>query len=313
MTAPMLATLTDRYFSDPDWIFERKLDGERVIGTRSGETVTLRSRTGRVLDGTYPELVQALRRQRGDFVVDGEVVAFDGNRTSFERLQGRIGLTDPAQARRSGIAVYFYLFDLLRAGGEDLTALPLRERKRRLRATIRFGGPLRYTAHRNTDGEAMLAEACRRGWEGVIAKRADGRYVPGRSTDWLKFKCVTEQEFVIGGFTDPAGSRHGFGALLVGVYDGDELRYAGKVGTGFDHRTLTDLRARMDGLEIGSSPFHGPVRERGTHWIRPSLVAQVGFTEWTRDGRLRHPRFIGLRRDKPPREVTRERPVGPAR
>lgn len=313
MTTPMLATLTDRYFSDPDWIFERKLDGERVIGTRSGRSVTLRSRTGRVLDGTYPELVRALRQQRGDFVVDGEVVAFDGNRTSFERLQGRIGLTDPVQAQRSGIAVYFYLFDLLRADGQDLTASPLRERKRRLRATVRFGGPLRYTAHRNTDGEAMLAEACRRGWEGVIAKRADGRYVHGRSADWLKFKCVTEQEFVIGGFTDPAGSRHGFGALLVGVYDGDDLRYAGKVGTGFDHRTLTELRTRMDGVETGSSPFRGPVRERGTHWIRPCLVAQVGFTEWTRDGRLRHPRFIGLRRDKPPRAVTRERPVGPVR
>jgi bifunctional non-homologous end joining protein LigD len=266
-----------------------------------------------VLDGTYPELVRALRQQRGDFVVDGEVVAFDGNRTSFERLQRRIGLTDPVQAEESGVPVYFYLFDLLRAGGQDLTACPLRERKRRLRATVRFGGPLRYTAHRNTDGEALLAEACRRRWEGVIAKRAAGPYVHGRSTDWLKFKCVAEQEFVIGGFTDPAGSRHGFGALLVGVYDGNDLCYAGKVGTGFDHGTLTGLRTRMDALATASSPFRDPVRQRGTHWIRPKLVAEIGFTEWTRDGRLRHPQFIGLRRDKPPRAVVRERPIGATR
>ncbi|GAA5201752.1 non-homologous end-joining DNA ligase [Rugosimonospora acidiphila] len=313
MTAPMLATLTDRYFSDPDWVFERKLDGERVIGTRSGRTATLRSRTGRILDGTYPELVRALRRQRGNFVVDGEVVAFAGNRTSFERLQQRIGLTDPVRAEASGVPVHFYLFDLLSLAGEDLTGLPLRERKRRLRAAIGFGGPLRYTAHRNTEGEELFAEACRRGWEGVIAKRADAPYRSGRSSDWLKFKCVGEQEFVIGGFTDPTGSRHGFGALLVGVYDGGELRFAGKVGTGFDHQTLTRLRSRMDALATASSPFHGAVRERGAHWVRPELVAQIGFTEWTRDGRLRHPRFLGLRRDKAARAVVRERPTGATR
>jgi bifunctional non-homologous end joining protein LigD len=313
MIQPMLATLTDRYFSDPAWIFERKLDGERVIATRTGGTdgaVTLRSRTGRTLDATYPELVRALGNQHGDFVVDGEVVAFDGNRTSFERLQQRIGITSAAAAERSGVPVFYYLFDLLSTGGDDLTALPLRERKRRLRAAVRFGGPLRYTAHRNTEGEAMFAEACRRGWEGVIAKRADSPYTPGRSTDWLKFKCVTAQEFVIGGFTDPAGSRHGFGALLVGVYDGDRLRYAGKVGTGYDDRTLTTLRTTLDGLTAGSSPFAGTVNEHGSHWVRPELVAQIGFTEWTRDGRLRHPRFIGLRRDKPPRTVVRELPTG---
>lgn len=313
MIQPMLATLTDRYFSDPEWIFERKLDGERVIATRTGDAATLRSRTGRDLDATYPELVRALRNQRGDFVVDGEVVAFDGNRTSFERLQQRIGITDVAAAERSGVPVFYYLFDLLSTGRDDLTALALRERKRRLRAAVRFSGPLRYTAHRNADGETMFAEACRRGWEGVIAKRADSRYTPGRSTDWLKFKCVTGQEFVIGGFTDPAGSRHGFGALLVGVYDGDRLRYAGKVGTGYDDRTLTALRTTLDGLAARSSPFAGPVKERGSHWVRPDLVAQIGFTEWTRDGRLRHPRFIGLRRDKPPRTVVREYPTGAQR
>ncbi|HEY9482843.1 MAG TPA: ATP-dependent DNA ligase, partial [Micromonosporaceae bacterium] len=205
--APMLATLTDKYFSDPGWIYERKLDGERAIAFRDGDDVTLRSRTGRALDGTYPELVAALRAQAtADFVIDGEVVAFEGSRTSFERLQQRIGITDPDQAVASGVAVYYYVFDLLRLNGADVTGRPLRDRKRLLRDAIAFGGPLRFTTHRNTNGEAFLAEACGKGWEGLIAKRADAAYTHLRSKDWLKFKCVAEQEFVIGGFTDPAGS-----------------------------------------------------------------------------------------------------------
>jgi bifunctional non-homologous end joining protein LigD len=307
----MLATLTKSYFSDPAWLFERKLDGERVIAFRDRTGVTLRSRTGRALDRTYPEIVAALGDQAtGDFVIDGEVVAFEGSRTSFERLQQRIGITDPDEATASRVAVYYYVFDVLRLNGADVTGRPLRERKRLLRDAVRFGDPLRYTTHRNTDGEALLAEACAKGWEGVIAKRADAPYVHRRSPDWLKFKCVAEQEFVIGGFTDPAGSRRGFGALLVGYYsDRDTLRYAGKVGTGYDDRTLADLRARMDGLIGDTQPFAGaPVRERGAHWLRPELVAQIGFTEWTRDGKLRHPRFLGLRRDKDPHDVTREVP-----
>jgi len=307
---PMLATLTEHYFSDPGWLYERKLDGERVLAERrDGGTVRLLSRTGRMLNGTYPEIVDALTAQPvEDFTVDGEVVAFDGVRTSFERLQRRIGITDPRLAVAARVPVFYYLFDLPRLDGRDVTALPLRDRKGLLRRAIRFAGPLRYTTHRNEHGEALLAQACHRGWEGVIAKRAESPYVHRRSPDWLKFKCVTEQEFVVGGFTDPAGSRSGFGALLVGVYDGGSLRYTGKVGTGFDTATLTRLRSTMDGLARDASPFDNPVRERGAHWIRPELVAQVGFTEWTRDGRLRHPRFLGLRRDKPPRSVVREVP-----
>jgi bifunctional non-homologous end joining protein LigD len=308
----MLATLTDKYFSDPGWIYERKLDGERVIAFRDGDDVTLRSRTGRALDGTYPEVLAALRAQAtADFVIDGEVVAFEGGRTSFERLQQRIGITDPDQAVASGVAVYYYVFDLLRLDGADVTGRTLRDRKRLLRDAIAFGGPLRFTTHRNTNGEAFLAEACGKGWEGLIAKRADAAYTHLRSKDWLKFKCVAEQEFVIGGFTDPAGSRRGFGALLVGYYDGrDTLRYAGKVGTGYNDRTLAELRARMDELVRDTQPFTGsPVREKSSHWIRPELVAQIGFTEWTRDGKLRHPRFLGLRRDKDPFDVAREDPA----
>jgi ATP-dependent DNA ligase len=171
-----------------------------------------------------------------------------------------------------------------------------------------FGGPIRLSTHRNGDGEAYLKQACERGWEGLIAKRADAPYRSGRSSDWLKFKCENGQEFVVGGFTDPSGSRIGFGALLLGYHDGDRLRYAGKVGTGFDTEALRSLRTRLNGLVQPRSPFDGQAGERGAHWVRPELVAQVGFAEWTGDGRLRHPRFLGLRADKKATDVVRESP-----
>ncbi|HEX3261790.1 MAG TPA: ATP-dependent DNA ligase, partial [Pseudonocardia sp.] len=165
----------------------------------------------------------------------------------------------------------------------------------------------RMSTHRNTEGEAYLREACARGWEGLVAKRADAPYRPGhRSPDWLKLKCVHEQELVVGGWTDPQRSRTGFGALLVGYYVDGRLRYAGKVGTGFDHRVLADLSARFRDLAAEGSPFADPVREKGAHWLRPELVAQIGFSEWTRDGKLRHPRYLGLREDKAAHDVVRE-------
>jgi bifunctional non-homologous end joining protein LigD len=307
---PMLAVLTDERFSDPGWIFERKLDGERCLAERRGGDVDLRSRTHERLNRTYPELADALLDQRcADFLIDGEVVAFEGTRTSFGRLQQRIGIHDPERARRSGVRVFYYVFDVLRLEGEDIREAPLRARKARLRAAIRFGDPLRIVAHRNAAGEDAYRDACRRGWEGVIAKRADAPYRAGRSRDWLKFKCVTEQELVIGGYTDPAGSRTEFGALLVGYYEDGDLSYAGKVGTGFTQDTLRSLGREMRKLERDSSPFVDvhPI-PRDTTWLDPELVAQIGFAEWTRDGRLRHPRFLGLRDDKPAREVVRERP-----
>jgi bifunctional non-homologous end joining protein LigD len=185
----------------------------------------------------------------------------------------------------------------------------LRARKALPRRALAFHGPLRFTTHRNTTGEAYLRQACQWGWEGLIAKRADSAYVPKRSTDWLKFKRSQGQETVVGGFTEPAGSRIGFGALLVGYYEGGRLRYAGKVGTGYDQRTLTGLRKRLDGLERERQPFAGDaIRERGAHWVRPELVAEIAFTEWTGDGKLRHPRFVGLRTDKAATGVVRERP-----
>ncbi|MEV0186181.1 hypothetical protein AB0I54_44190 [Streptomyces sp. NPDC050625] len=205
-----------------------------------------------------------------------------------------------------------YVFDVPYLAGHDLTELPLRTRKALLRRAVAFAPPLRFTPHRNTDGEAYLRQACERGWEGgVIAKRADSRYEQRRSTKWLKFKCGRRQELVIGGFTEPQGSRTGFGALLVGHYEGRRLVYAGKVGTGYDRATLDGLRARMDRLKRGRSPFAGRAPwECGAHWTELRLVAEIGFTEWTDDGKLRHPRFVGLRTDKSARKVVRERPDG---
>ncbi|MDQ3932625.1 MAG: non-homologous end-joining DNA ligase [Actinomycetota bacterium] len=305
----MLATLTERRFSHPDWIFERKLDGVRAIGTRHGDEVRLMSRNHKRMEASYPELVEGLAAvECARFVVDGEIVAFEGRRTSFERLQSRIHLRDPERARRTGVAVYYYLFDLLHLDGYDTRLLPLRARKSLLRTALEFRDPLRFTPHRKREGEAYYAQACRSGWEGVIAKRADSRYTSGRSRDWLKFKCVATQEFVICGFTEPHGGRVGFGALLVAYHMDGALRYAGKVGTGYDERTLRALRARLDDLEQDRPPFDEDVREREAHWVQPRLVCEVGFTEWTDDGKLRHPRYLGLRGDKDPGDVVRETP-----
>jgi DNA ligase D-like protein (predicted ligase) len=299
----MKAVLADTPFSDPNWIFERKLDGIRCLATRDASGVRLVSRTGRAMNHEYPTIVAALEREPSDdFIADGEIVAFENGITSFSRLQRR---------GRERVPVFLYVFDLPRHAGEDLRDLPLRERKARLRRALQFGGPVRFNPHRNGEhGEELYREACEKGLEGVIAKRADSAYLSGgRSRDWLKLKCHAEQELVIGGYTAPKGSRTEFGALLVGYYDGETLRYAGKVGTGFDHHTLRTLGERMRGLEQDESPFERfkPIPP-GTHWIRPELVAQIGFTEWTRDGRLRHPRYLGLRDDKPARDVVREVP-----
>lgn len=308
----MKAKLTDRPFSDPAWLFERKLDGIRASVRKAGGQVTLTSRTDKPLTPAYPELVEALEAEpAGDFLADGEIVAFDGARTSFERLQGRMGIHDPRLARLTRIPVYLYLFDLIEFDGHDLTGVPLRTRKATLKRIISFHDPVRYTPHRNERGEELFREACAKGWEGLIAKRADSPYVHGRSNDWLKLKCSFEQELVIGGFTPPQGSRRHFGALLVGFYEGGELRYAGKVGTGFSEATLGKLGGRLKALEVPRSPFgRGGGQPRDAHWVEPRLVGQFGFGEWTRDGKLRHPRFLGLREDKRPEEVVREVPSG---
>lgn len=306
--APMLATLTEDRFSDPGWVYERKLDGVRCVAIRRAGGVQLFSRNRLRIDVHYPEVAEALAAQDvGGFVADGEIVAFGGSQSSFARLQRRMHVRDPEAARRTGVAVQLYLFDLPYVDGFDITAVGLLHRKALLRRLLRFGGPVRFSTHRRRNGEAYWREACDRRWEGVIAKRADSPYEHARSRSWLKFKCVNEQEFVIGGYTDPRGSRAGLGALLVGHYRGDRLVYAGKVGTGYSQQTLVDLVAALSPLERGTPPFDGGVLPRtGVHWVQPKLVAQIGFAEWTRDGQLRHPRFLGLRTDKRPREVVRE-------
>jgi DNA ligase D-like protein (predicted ligase) len=290
----MKAVLTDERFSDPGWIFERKLDGIRCVAIRDGGVVKLLSRNDLSLNGRYPEIAAALEADpRKRFALDGEVVAFEGETTSFAALG-------------EGAARLYYVFDITWLDGEDVRARPLLERKALLRKALKFKDPVRLSEHRVGEGEAMFEQACREGWEGVIAKRADSPYTDKRSRDWLKFKCEQGQELVIGGYTAPRGSREELGALLVGVYDGDQLRYSGKVGTGFTRATLRDLGARLRELRREDSPFADAPRYRDATWVEPELVGQFGFAEWTRAGRLRHPRFLGLRDDKPARKVVRE-------
>jgi len=305
---PMLAVLTDARFSDKAWLFEPKLDGIRCLAFVEPGRVRLVSRNRKLLDGAYPEVVSALEGLSGRAVLDGEIVALDGGVSSFQRLQQRSGLRG-SEALRSRVRVYYYVFDVTHLDGQDLRPLPLLERKAILRSLIPRRGPIRVTPFRRTAGEAAYQAACRRGLEGVIAKRSAAPYTGGRSRDWLKLKCLNEQEFVVGGFTDPAGSRSGLGALLVGYHDGGALRFAGKVGTGFDSRSLGELAARLGKLVRRTSPFSDYDRRTPSiHWVRPTMVVQLAFQEWTAGGRLRQARFLGVREDKAAADVIRERP-----
>ncbi len=305
---PALATLTHERFWEDGWVYERKLDGQRVLAVRDPSGARLYSRSGRDVTNAFPEVAEALAAQRAPaFVVDGEMVAFSGSRTSFARLQPRIHLSDPAKARRSGVRVWFYVFDLLELDGHDLRGRPLLARKRALRGLLSWRDPLRSTPHRVHGGEEWFAEICRRGWEGLIAKRAEAPYPAGRTDSWLKFKCEAGQELVVVGWTEPAGSRVALGALLLAYYDGGDLVYAGKVGTGFSEMVLRHLLARLSPLEVEKPPCtRGTLPREGVHWVRPRLVAEVAFTEWTTAGQLRHPRYLGLRTDKNAADVVRE-------
>jgi bifunctional non-homologous end joining protein LigD len=307
---PMLATLTEEFPTEGKWVYEPKLDGVRALIYASEGAVRVYSRNRKPLNGAYPELVEALEPAvRGDAVLDGEIVAFDPERgvTSFSRLQQRMQLRDPVRARRSQVAVHLYLFDCLYYEGVDLTGLPLLDRKAVLRDVVWYDDPIRFTPYKTSGGVAMLRAACEQGAEGIIAKRATSLYVSARSTNWLKLKCLRRQEFVIGGYTAPRGSRERLGALLVGYYDGKSLRYAGKVGTGYDRRTLDILHGRLVPLHRLTSPFsEGPTPAGDIQWVTPKLVGEVGFSEWTSAGLLRHPRYLGLRDDKPARQVRRE-------
>jgi bifunctional non-homologous end joining protein LigD len=307
---PMLATLTDKRFDDHGWIFGRKLDGERCIAYKKNGRVRLMSRNRHLLNTSYPEVAEALEKNTADdFIVDGEIVALDAQgQTRFELLQPRMGLQDPNDALRTGVPVHYYIFDMLYYDGHDITRLGVIDRKYVLAKALDFRGLVDLLEDRIGGGIEYYKEACRSGWEGLIAKRGDSPYVHGRSDDWLKFKCIDSQEFVIGGYTDPHGKRTGFGAILVGYYRDDKLIYAGKVGTGYDDRTIAHLMSLFKPLERASSPFSEPVDVREAHWLEPKLVAQIGFEEWTNSGKLRQPRYEGLRDDKSARDVIKEVP-----
>jgi DNA ligase D-like protein (predicted ligase) len=306
--APMLVTLTDQYFSRQGWLFEPKWDGERCLAFRSGRDLNLFSRNRIRLNAKYPEVVEAIYQQKiTSFVADGEIVTFENGISSFAKLQPRMQVEHPSANLIRKAPVWFYLFDLLYLDRYDIRQVTLRHRKELLRNAFDFQGSLRFTEHCRTEGEVYYRRACRKGWEGVIAKNGDSVYVSRRTRDWLKFKCKQEQEFVIGGYTDPRGSRDGFGALLLGYHRGGKLVYAGKVGTGFDRDLLRRLSEELARLKTMVSPFaEDGLPRHGVHWVTPKLVAQIGFSEWTAGGKLRHPRFLGLRNDKRPEDVVRE-------
>jgi DNA ligase D-like protein (predicted ligase) len=309
-TPPMLATLAKEPFSDPSWVYEPKLDGQRSLLWRRGQTVRLLTRNERDRTTHYPELAQAvLRHDSPSLIADGEIVAFRGDVTSFSLLQERMQNSRPSAALVAAVPVVFFLFDLIWLDGYDLSTLPLLRRKSLLRGSVHLGEPIRFSEHLDEEGEVAFDAACAKGWEGLIAKRAASPYAHGRSSDWLKLKCVNEQEFVVVGWTEPKGARARLGALLVGYQEDGELRFAGKVGTGFGERELARLSARLLPLELGTPPVADTrgVSKTGVHWVRTELVAQVGFGEWTPGGRLRHPRYLGLRDDKRPEQVVRER------
>ena len=280
----MAATLTQERFSGPGWIFEQKFDGIRLIAFKQGTDVRLFSRNQLPQNQSYPDVVAAVGALPiRDAILDGEATG----------VWGRPG------------RVAYHVFDVLWLDGKDLTALPLVERRAAL-ATLPLAAPLELVPW--LDDSKPWESACANGWEGVIAKRVDAPYESRRSPHWLKMKCEASQELVVGGFTDPKGARTGLGALLVGHYEGHDFVFAGKVGTGFDNKLLLDLRERLNELEIPASPFTkaSGLPRVGAHWVRPQIVVQVAFIEWTVHGKLRHSRLLGVRTDKSAREVVRE-------
>jgi len=313
----MLATLVDQPFSDPGWLFEIKYDGVRVLASRAGSRVELRGRSGTAVTERYPEIALALRALPLErFVLDGEIVALDERgRSSFQRLQARMNLTRAAdiERARASVPVTAILFDALALDGRDLRRLPLEARKACLALLLPARGVARYGDHVLEHGREFFDAASAERLEGIVAKKRDSHYVGRRSRDWLKIKCQLRQEFVIGGSTAPQGSRAHFGALHLGLYENGRLVYVSKVGTGFDERMLALIAEKLRPLARAASPFDvGTPAGRGHRWVEPQLVCEVRFTEWTADGGIRHPAFLGLRDDKRPEDCRREVPLAEA-
>jgi bifunctional non-homologous end joining protein LigD len=294
--SPMLATLVDEPFDRPNWIFEEKYDGVRMFAYKEGARISLLSRNGIDRTGGYPEIAQAVKTLNADtLLLDGEVVVFDGKRISrFQLLQQ--GKGTPKYA----------IFDCLFRNSKDLRKEPLSVRRQVVETVVRPEGILRVSAKLAENGLKAFRIAAQRGLEGIVAKNLQSKYDSRRSREWLKVKVHQEQEFVIGGFTKPKGSRVDFGALLLGVYGKNGLQFAGKVGTGFDVETLNALHLKFRSLIQPKSPFVEPVKEPDVTFLKPKLVAQISFSEWTKDCKLRHPLYLGLRDDKKATEVSRE-------
>jgi len=306
---PMLATLTKDYFDDPEWIYERKLDGIRGLVYKKEKNVRLLSRNEQDLGATFPEIREAASAlSEEDFIADGELVTFDKRVSSFSRLQDRLPIRDNPSEAVTSPKVYLYIFDLLFYHDVSVEKVPLLGRKSLLRKGFTRSDPFRLTAYRREAGKKFLQEACQKGWEGLIAKNENSTYTHGRSRQWLKFKCTNGQELVIGGFSEPRGERIGFGALLVGYYSHGKLQYAGKVGTGFDDEFLGKWREKLDRIASSKSPFENFSNDRNGryHWVQPKYVGEFSFMEWTDKNKLRHPSFLGIRYDKDPREVKKE-------
>jgi bifunctional non-homologous end joining protein LigD len=292
----MLATLVDAPFNKPNWIYEEKYDGVRMLAYKEGSKVTLVSRNAIDRTARYPKIAEAIAKLKpSTLALDGEIVVFDADRVSrFQFLQKSEG--QPT----------FALFDCIYRDGKDLRKAPLSERRTALEQSVKTSANLILSARLDKDGIKAFEIAKRKGFEGLIAKELSSKYVSGRSPAWLKVKVRKEDEFVIGGYTAPSGARHYFGALLLGVYARGELNYVGKVGTGFDEDTLKSLHKKFSPLKRTSSPFASDVRVRDVTFIAPELVAQIAYTECTSDGKLRHPVYLGLRDDKRAKDVTRQ-------
>jgi bifunctional non-homologous end joining protein LigD len=297
----MLATLTDGPFDDAGWIFEDKYDGFRMVAKIERGNVTLYSRNGKIISDSYMEVAGALEGVKGDAVIDGELVALDENGVShFQLMQN---------ALRHEAKLQYCAFDLMFHCGEDLRSISLLERKKRLKEILPRNKFIAFSRHRKTEGKKFFEEAERKGLEGIMAKRADSKYLSGARTDnWLKIKTSKRQEVVILGFTAPRRTRPFFGALALAVREKNGWRYIGHVGTGFSHKTLEELHGKLIKIKTSKSPFARKVKDEAvTTWVKPSLVAEVKFTEWTTKGEMRHPVYLGLRADKRAEDVTRER------
>ena len=298
---PMLATLTDAPFDDPDWVFEDKYDGFRMIAEIKNGKVALYSRNGKIISRSYIEVAKALEGVEANAVIDGELVAIGKDGVSrFQLLQN---------ALRHEAKLLYCAFDLTFENGEDLRKRPLLERKKRLKAILPSDKLIAFSRHREANGTKFFAEAERKGLEGIMAKRVDSAYASGsRTADWLKIKTAKRQEVVIAGFTAPRRTRPCFGALVLAVRENDAWRYIGHVGTGFSHKTLEELHTRLVKLKAARSPFPAKIKDEAmTTWVRPTLVAEVKFAEWTSKGELRQPVYLGLRTDKRAKDVLRER------